>query len=1152
MKTIVALLLLPFLALAQEKGVVPSSSGQSTGIGTTRALVVGISDYQDPAIPDLRFADKDAEAFAGYLQSPSGGSVPEDHIILLTNERATNARMADALIWLLESSKPGDLAIIYFSGHGDVETITRFNRGYLLNYDSPPKIYMAGAFNIRDLQDIISTMSNNKVQVLMISDACHVGKLAGADVGGTEATAQNLSQQFANEIKILSCQPNEFSLEGEQWGGGRGAFSYNLLDGLYGLADKNGNAEVNLFEIGRYLEDRVPEETAPSNQMPFTVGDRNAVIARVDAPSLARLQSEKKNSQAVFARIDSKGMEQQLLARADSSVQELYAAFNRAIAAKQLLEPSGTCAYDIYQKLLKVPDIEELQNLMRRNLSVALQGDAQQAVNAYLAGSPEELQRRYENEQDYSRYPRYLEKACELLGPDHFYYKNLMAKRYYFEGLGMRLDAQHLQKNASYEKAIEKQKLALKYQESAPFILNELGVLHTLLKKDDNAFEYYDKAIELAPQWALPYANYAVSLYYTGEIDKAIEYGQKAGALAAGNFPQIYSFLAWIYANNWSWKDKRNWERTATELQDNYQFEMNNTENTAQRRQRFTTSIKLLHIAEAMDSSNTSVLFNLGWLYEQIGKRWLAVSYYRKVTETDPLNKWALISLGRALGDTKESEQCYLKVLFIDSTNAIAYSYLGRLYSSLGKPDQAIYFYRIGLSLNNWTTYIGLAEQYIVKNLLQTGETYLLKGILYNLGDNHPVHFLRLGDLYREYLKRYDVAADMYEMALELKPDYVLALKNLAEVRIEMGQHDKILPIIKQLEKLAADNVYLNFDLAKIYLQAGDKPKAIQLLKDQVADNTVDPDFLSNAAWDYQYAYASYDEAERLFFRSLQLNGDTGACYAGLVYTYLRDGKPEKSWKYFQKLINRDSTAWNCYHIASYYAVLGEMEPALVWLEKSLQKGYTGIRSMQFDKDFIELRETPGYQRLVRKYFPEVFTDGGQFNPIIKEVYYPDNCVLLARIYEYKLQWQKAKEMYLKAISLRPEHLSDAENLALAKAYLKLGQADSARVVCPEKIESEDDNDLLEAGKLFYMLGKSEAAEMQFNKFTETVEKHDGFWKVGNFYSSRGEFTSSESYLKKAIEYNPESVASRRVLARLYFFTGKKKRHLPCFRRPLP
>ena len=35
----------------------------------TRAVVVGISDYQDVGIPDLRFADRDAQAFANFLRS---------------------------------------------------------------------------------------------------------------------------------------------------------------------------------------------------------------------------------------------------------------------------------------------------------------------------------------------------------------------------------------------------------------------------------------------------------------------------------------------------------------------------------------------------------------------------------------------------------------------------------------------------------------------------------------------------------------------------------------------------------------------------------------------------------------------------------------------------------------------------------------------------------------------------------------------------------------------------------------------------------------------------------------------------------------------------------------------------------------------------
>ncbi|MBK9017581.1 MAG: caspase family protein [Saprospiraceae bacterium] len=86
---------------------------------TTRAVVVGISDYQDMGIPDLRFADRDAEAFANWLRSPAGGSVPERNLVLLTNKQATIAQFAKALDGLMETVKEGDLVIIYFSGHGD-------------------------------------------------------------------------------------------------------------------------------------------------------------------------------------------------------------------------------------------------------------------------------------------------------------------------------------------------------------------------------------------------------------------------------------------------------------------------------------------------------------------------------------------------------------------------------------------------------------------------------------------------------------------------------------------------------------------------------------------------------------------------------------------------------------------------------------------------------------------------------------------------------------------------------------------------------------------------------------------------------------------------------------------------------------------------
>ncbi len=547
------LLLATPLSAQDTKGATPRAAPpplEEAG-GRLRAVLVGISDDQDPGSPDLKYAHRDAEAFADWLRSPAGGSVPDNQITVLTNKDATSGKMVAALDGLIVASKPGDEAIIYFSGHGDVERVTKFNLGYLLTYDSPPAVYAAGAFSLQYLQAILSTLSENDVRVFIITDACRAGKLAGSEFGGSKATSTQLAKQFANEIKILSCQPEEFSLEGEQWGGGRGCFSYHLVDALYGMADANADGTVNLLELGRYLEDKVPTEAAPHSQIPFTVGSKATKIASLNADALAQWRQQKDGGAVDFKKIDSRGLEDLALAKADTNVLEMYHAFTAALEAGNLMatdSTSGKSADDYYKLLVQEPSIANLHGLMTRNFAAALMDEGQQVINRFLKTDPATVDNIWANPIKYDHVPAQLHRAAELLGEKHYVYKNLKAKEYFFLAKKTRKE-NHPDWSLDSIFTLKKQYLnaGLAHDSTAAFLYESF---FEFLIIDSTIQPYLSQAVALAPNWALGHSELAVTYNFIGHdydaMSKSLQHYLKAIQLDS-NFLSPYRHIAWMY-----------------------------------------------------------------------------------------------------------------------------------------------------------------------------------------------------------------------------------------------------------------------------------------------------------------------------------------------------------------------------------------------------------------------------------------------------------------------------------------------------------------------------------------------------------------------------------------------------------------------------
>ncbi|MBK8485643.1 MAG: tetratricopeptide repeat protein [Saprospiraceae bacterium] len=782
--SLIGIFVLTSYLFAQQKGIKPAGNGQQSIVNgqqsivnnqksivnNTYAVVVGISDYQDPGIPDLRFADRDAEAFANYLRSPAGGSLDNDHLKLITNKGATGAQISIALDWLIEVANERDNVIIYFSGHGDVEAKRITQPGYLLGWDAPSRVYMSGGtVNVRDLQEIVTTLSvQNKARVILITDACHSGKLSGNEINGAQLTGQNLARQFANEIKILSCQPNEYSIEGEQWGGGRGAFSYNLVNGLYGMADANNDLTVNLKEIGRYLEDHVTEEVAPVKQNPKIIGDPIEHLAHIDQKLLADIRSGDASKIAMFSNIESRGIEEEVLSKLDTSILEMYYKFRKALEKKTLLEPANACAEIWYKQLMTEPGLSRLYSTMTRNYAAALQDEAQQVINIWLEADIAKVECIRKNI-NLNSIPRQLSRAAELLGEGHYMYRPLLARKLLFDGIVLMGGSTKANIKLGHELLSIFQKAQV-MEPNSPLPWRKMAQLYAgKIFKPDSAFFCATQALNLAPKWVLVYADLCQMFNGKKETSLAKMALDSAEAIDAQNPYILIRKADWLR----NLGGTSNLESSVSLYQkyiesgkELYSCLMISYANSLERLKRIAEAEQALKIATALDSTKSFAWNNLGNLY-----------YGRE--------------------RYVEAEAAYNKAVIVDSTSVKAWGNLGYLYYETQRYEEAEIAYRRAITLDS--TYVkawgNLGELYFDQKKLSKAEATLKKTI--ELDSLYYYDYYLLGLVYFK-TNRLELARQSFLKAIELNTNFAPAILGVAYLLTADGKSEEALT---QLEK---------------------------------------------------------------------------------------------------------------------------------------------------------------------------------------------------------------------------------------------------------------------------------------------------------------------------------------------------------------
>ena len=266
--------------------IIPTKSAPEKRAGRLFAVVIGISHYGkgegQGQINDLRYADRDAQAMLDFLKTPAGGGLQDADTLLLLNQDATTESVRHALFSFLTKPQEQDTVVIYIAGHGAPDPMDPRNL-YLITADTKPDDMGGTAFPMWQMQDVFDRILKAK-RVLTFADTCHSYGFSGVRAGPGQKHANNLINQYLQRYAskgqravITASDISESSLEDAKWGDGHGVFTYFLLRGLQGEADRNHDGVVTAGELFAYLQQSVRQATDGKQNPRAMVGIASAL-----------------------------------------------------------------------------------------------------------------------------------------------------------------------------------------------------------------------------------------------------------------------------------------------------------------------------------------------------------------------------------------------------------------------------------------------------------------------------------------------------------------------------------------------------------------------------------------------------------------------------------------------------------------------------------------------------------------------------------------------------------------------------------------------------------------------------------------------------------------------------------------------------------
>ena len=216
-------------------------------------VAIGIGDYDDEKLPDLKFTCKDANDFSKAIAKKRGLPYEEVQVKTLCNEEATREDIFEAMKWLGQESSPSDVCIFYYAGHGYRDEKDRF-------YFVPFGAHAEKNYECVSAQSFRDEANEIDGKFIVFLDACYsAALLSGTRSAVTDHFLEQLRSAKNGMMLYASSESDTKSKEDPNWQ--NGAYTHVLVDALNGAAKEDGDEGLSTEQLDKYLYNGVKEMT---------------------------------------------------------------------------------------------------------------------------------------------------------------------------------------------------------------------------------------------------------------------------------------------------------------------------------------------------------------------------------------------------------------------------------------------------------------------------------------------------------------------------------------------------------------------------------------------------------------------------------------------------------------------------------------------------------------------------------------------------------------------------------------------------------------------------------------------------------------------------------------------------------------------------